>query len=216
MNLQDFQGLSPEGIKNLAAMMMLQSYVPIFTTCVVMLISYIMRSYALSKITAKLHFENTNIAWIPFGHGYVEGYICDYLKSNRLDKSNMRIHYLMLNIIHCTVTFGYMIYQAVWTTNILMPVFETGEITTTALQPGSDNNTMLLYVANIILTVIISYFKVKSLFFLYYCFNKRDGMLWIGLSLVVNFINPVLMLILSQREPVNTSIGASPFNKNQE
>jgi hypothetical protein len=38
-------------------------------------------------------------------------------------------------------------------------------------------------------------------------------MIWIALSLVINFINPVLYLILSGREPVNTSIDKISFQK---
>ena len=78
MNFQDLQGLSPDQIKNAAAYMMLQSYAPIFSSFVVILISYIIRSYALSKITSKLRLEHTRLAWMPFAHAYVEGYICDY------------------------------------------------------------------------------------------------------------------------------------------
>ena len=84
MNLQDFQGMSPEEIKNIAAYMMLASYAPIFSTLIVIFISYVLRAYALSKISTKLHFEHPNVAWIPFGHGYVEGYICDFLSLIRL------------------------------------------------------------------------------------------------------------------------------------
>ena len=205
--------MSPDEIKNIAAYMMLQSYVPIFSTIVVIFISYMMRAYALSKISKKLNFEHTSIAWIPFAHGYVEGYICDYLKSHKLDKSNMRIHYLMLNIIQCTVNMGYLIYNAVHTTSILMPVFETGEITTEALQPTSNTNLIILSVANTILILIVSYFKAKALFYTYVCFDKKNGMVWILLSLVINFINPVLYIILSTREPVNTSIEKISFKR---
>lgn len=213
MNLQDLQGLSPEEIKNAAAYMMLASYAPIFTTFFVVFVTYVLRAYALSRISAKLHFEHTHIAWIPFGHGYVEGMICDYLKSPSLDKSNTRTHYLMLNIIGFTVNIGYMVYEAVMTTRILLPVFESGEITATALQPASDNNVLILIVANALLTLIVSYFKLKSLFFTFICFDKKDGMIWIALSLVINFINPVLYIILSAREPVNTSIDKISFQK---
>ena len=205
--------MSPEEIKNIAAYMMLASYAPIFSTLIVIFISYVLRAYALSKISTKLHFEHPNVAWIPFGHGYVEGYICDFLKSNKLDKSNMRIHYLMLNIIQFTVTIGYMVYEAVLTTSILLPVFETGTITTDALQPTANNNVLILTVANVLLTLVVSYFKLKALFFSYVCFDKKDGMRWIALSLVINFINPVLYLILSGREPVNTSIDKISFQK---
>lgn len=213
MNFQDLQGLSPEQIKNAAAYMMLQSYAPIFSTFVVIFISYIMRSYALSRITSKLHFEHTKLAWLPFAHAYVEGYICDYFVSPKLDKSNMRIHYPMLNIIQFTVNMGYMLYEAIWTTNILMPVFETGEISLEALQPDSNTGILVLGIANIILTLIVSYFKMKTLFFLHLSFDKKNGMIWIGLSLIINFINPILLLILSQKEPVYTSIESFPIRK---
>ena len=125
----------------------------------------------------------------------------------------MRIHYLMLNLIQFTVNMGYMIYEAVWTTEILMPVFETGEISLNVLQPTSNNNIIILSIANIILTLIVSYFKLKSLFFLHMAFDRNKGLIWIGLSLIINFINPILFLIIASKEPVYTSIYDFPIKK---
>ncbi len=199
-------GLSQEDLKGYAALMLVQTGIMLLGVAFLTLVLYIIRAIALSKISSKLDFKNKYTAFIPFGHAYVEGLICDSLKSQTLDKSNNRTHYMMLNIIRALLNFGYLYYNTMYIVKTFIPIYETGILDKSAFQ--QDNNmTLTLVMAGIsILTMLVSYFRAKSLAYSYICFEKKKGFSFIFLSFIIAEVTPFIYVGLSKLEPVNTSI----------
>lgn len=203
---ETLNGLTPDELKNYAALMLIQTMFMLISTAAVALIVYVLRATALTRIARKLHLDNYSVAWIPLGHAYVEGMICDTLKSINLDKSNMRIHYTMLNIIYAILNVGYLYYNTLYIWETYYPIFETGDLNVTAFENDANYTLTFVFIAMTVLSLVIRYFKLKTLIFSYICFDKKTGFIWVILSLILPEIIPFIYMHLAKLEPVNTSI----------
>ncbi len=207
MNNYDYLStLSPDELKEYAALLLVQTGYILLGTALIAFVLYIVRAIALVRISKKLEFENPYSAFIPFGHAYVEGKICDTLRSKNLDKSNMRTHYMMLNIIRSLLNLGYLYYNTMYIVNTYMPIYETGVLDKSAFR-GETNLALTAVLAGIsILTMIVSYFRAKALSFSYICFEKKKGFSLIFLSFIISEITPFIYWNISKLEPVNKDI----------
>ena len=91
---------TPEQLKEYAAAMIFQLLSMLASFVGIFIFLYIINGIALTAISKKLKFQSSYIAWIPLAAPYVEGKIGDYMRSNKLDKTHTRIHYLMFNFMY--------------------------------------------------------------------------------------------------------------------
>lgn len=197
---------TPDQLKDYAMSMMAQLTLMLFAALGMFFILYILSAIALSTISKKLKFNNPYIAWIPLAAPYVEGKIYDYMKSDKLDKSSTRIHYPMLNIVYSLLWCGNYLYTFLTSISQCLEMYNTGTIPMSLMGSTSTPIEYAITALITVLSILLAFFRIKSLIFAYICFDKNRGGFLLLLSAIFPYITPFLYFSLSKLTPVNTKL----------
>ncbi|MBE6669521.1 MAG: hypothetical protein E7601_04875 [Ruminococcaceae bacterium] len=206
MVLQDeVLSYTPELLKDYALIKIFQLTASLVLALGFFFFLYVVNSVALTVISKKLKFSNPYIAWIPLASPYLEGKIYDRMKSEKLDKSSTRIHYLMLNFAYVILFAGSYLYNFITSINQCITIYETGAIPLELMSGAANPNYTAVSAVMVVLSIAVAYFRLRTLFVSYICFDKKKGMFFVIISAIFPFITPFLYFSLAKLTPVNTS-----------
>ena len=200
-NIEELLNLSPEDLKLYAGAMIFVSFCTLLFQIAIAIVQYAVRAYSLTEIARKLHIDSPSAAYIPFGHAYMEGKICDHMVAPDLNRSRTRVHYSMLNFLYSILNGAYLIFSFNETLNFCRKIYFDGAVPISFL---SDENSMLSFVSilSTVLWFAVAFFRLKTILTLYYCFDKKKGMFLVLLSAVSPIICAFLFLSFKNKPVV--------------
>ena len=199
---------TPELLKEYALVKIFQLTASLLLACGFFFLLYVINAIAITIISKKLGFSKPYIGWIPLASPYVEGKIYDYMRSKKLDKTSTRIHYLMINLAYVIVWAGSYLYSFIVSVNQCMEIYNTGKIPLELMSGTTDPNYTAVSAVLVVLSIAVAYFRLRTLFVAYICFDKKKGMFFVVISAIFPVITPFLYFSLAKRNPVNTSLDA--------
>ncbi len=192
-NIEELLNLSPDQLRNFAGFMLFTSYCTILVEIAFAIFQYAIRAFSLAGIARRLHIDSPSAAYIPFGHAYIEGKMCDHMLSPDLNLSRTRIHYVMLNLLYSIVNGFYLAINFNDTANFCRKMYEDGAVPLSMLD---DQNSMLsfLSILSTVLWLVVAFFRLKTILTLYYCFDKKKGTFLVLLATISPIVSAFLFL----------------------
>ena len=204
-NIEELLKFSPEQLKSYAGILLLASFATILVEIAFALIQYVVRAFALTGIARKLHIDYPSAAYIPFGHAYIEGKICDHMLSPDLNRSRTRVHYSMLNLLYSIVNGFFLAINFNDTVSFCRKMYEDGAVPLTAL---NDENSVLsfLSILSTVLWLVVAFFRLKTIITLYYCFDKKKVSFLVLLATISPIVSAFLFLWFKGKPVVHDHI----------
>lgn len=201
-NAEELLNLSPEQLKSYAGFLLFTAFCTILAEIAFAIFQYVIRAFSLTAIARKLHIDNPSAAYIPFGHAYIEGKICDHMLSPDLNLSRTRIHYSMLNLLYSIINGFFLAINFNDTVSFCRKMYEDGTVPISLLE---DQNSILsfLSILSTVLWLVVAFFRLKTILTLYYCFNKKKGTFLVILATISPIVSAFLFLWFKNKPVVH-------------